>query len=104
MSDHVKLFIPGPVEVRREILDAQAQWMIGHRGKPFEALFARIQAKLRRADTPAAQRTCAILDIILHDEVGHVAIGNRWYHWLCDQYSPCQLWGHALYYLEVEAD
>lgn len=24
-----------------------------------------------------------ILDIILADEVGHVAIGNRWYHWLC---------------------
>ncbi|MCL6554712.1 hypothetical protein Tther_00548 [Tepidimonas thermarum] len=44
-----------------------------------------IQAKLRRAGTPAAQRTCAILDLILRDEVGHVAIGNRWYHWLCDQ-------------------
>ncbi len=25
----------------------------------------------------------AILDIILHDEIGHVAIGNRWYRWLC---------------------
>ena len=25
----------------------------------------------------------AILDIILRDEVGHVAIGNRWYRWLC---------------------
>lgn len=48
MSDHVKLFIPGPVEVRREILEAQAQWMIGHRGKAAEALFARIQTKLRQ--------------------------------------------------------
>jgi predicted phosphoserine aminotransferase len=48
MSDHIKLFIPGPVEVRKEILDAQAQWMIGHRGKPFEALFARVQSKLRQ--------------------------------------------------------
>jgi predicted phosphoserine aminotransferase len=47
MSDHVKLFIPGPVEVRRDILDAQAAWMIGHRGKPFETLFARIQEGLR---------------------------------------------------------
>lgn len=27
----------------------------------------------------------AILDIILHDEIGHVAIGNRWYRWLCAQ-------------------
>lgn len=48
MSDHIKLFIPGPVEVRADILAAQTQWMIGHRGKPFEALFARIQAKLRQ--------------------------------------------------------
>lgn len=27
----------------------------------------------------------AILDIILRDEIGHVAIGNRWFNWLCDQ-------------------
>jgi predicted phosphoserine aminotransferase len=46
--DHVKLFIPGPTEVRREVLDAQGQWMIGHRGKDFETLFARIQPKLRQ--------------------------------------------------------
>ncbi|MDD2834046.1 MAG: ferritin-like domain-containing protein [Methylotenera sp.] len=24
-----------------------------------------------------------ILDIILHDEIGHVAIGNTWFNWLC---------------------
>jgi uncharacterized ferritin-like protein (DUF455 family) len=27
----------------------------------------------------------AILDIILRDEIGHVAIGNRWYRFLCEQ-------------------
>lgn len=27
----------------------------------------------------------AVIDIILHDEIGHVAIGNRWYNWLCTQ-------------------
>lgn len=27
----------------------------------------------------------AILDIILRDEIGHVAIGNVWYNWLCRQ-------------------
>ncbi len=48
MTTHIKLFNPGPVEVRREILDAQADWMIGHRGKAFETLFARIQAGLRQ--------------------------------------------------------
>ena len=26
-----------------------------------------------------------ILSIILHDEIGHVAIGNAWYNWLCQQ-------------------
>lgn len=28
-------------------------------------------------------RAGEILDIILRDEVGHVAIGNQWYRWLC---------------------
>ncbi|MBO9309025.1 MAG: alanine--glyoxylate aminotransferase family protein [Chloroflexi bacterium] len=46
--DHVRLYIPGPTEVRREILEAQSQWMIGHRGAEFEALFARVQGKLRQ--------------------------------------------------------
>ncbi|HVO43887.1 MAG TPA: alanine--glyoxylate aminotransferase family protein [Aggregatilineales bacterium] len=46
--DHIRLFIPGPIEVRKEILEAQAQWMIGHRGAAFEALFARLQTKLRQ--------------------------------------------------------
>lgn len=27
----------------------------------------------------------AILDIILRDEIGHVAIGNRWYRWECER-------------------
>ncbi len=31
------------------------------------------------------QRGADILDIILRDEIGHVAIGNRWYGWLCEQ-------------------
>ena len=39
-----------------------------------------IQAKLSRAGD---LRAVAILDIILRDEIGHVAIGNRWYRWLC---------------------
>jgi uncharacterized ferritin-like protein (DUF455 family) len=41
-----------------------------------------LQAKLARAgDTRAVE----ILSIILRDEVGHVAIGNRWYRWLCER-------------------
>lgn len=34
---------------------------------------------LRAGDARAAD----ILDIILRDEIGHVAVGNRWYRWLC---------------------
>jgi uncharacterized ferritin-like protein (DUF455 family) len=41
-----------------------------------------MRAKLAQAgDTAAAE----ILDIILRDEIGHVAIGNRWFGWLCEQ-------------------
>jgi uncharacterized ferritin-like protein (DUF455 family) len=44
-----------------------------------------IQAKLRKANTVKALRTADFLDIILREEVGHVAIGNHWYRWLCEQ-------------------
>ena len=27
----------------------------------------------------------AIMDVILRDEIGHVAIGNRWFNWLCER-------------------
>ncbi len=46
---HKRLVIPGPVEVRPEILQAQTQWMIGHRSSEFSALFERLQTKLRAA-------------------------------------------------------
>ena len=42
-----------------------------------------IQAKLRKVKTPFAKEAVEILDIILRDEIGHVAIGNHWYRWLC---------------------
>jgi uncharacterized ferritin-like protein (DUF455 family) len=31
------------------------------------------------------ERGGEILDIILRDEIGHVAVGNHWYRWLCAQ-------------------
>jgi predicted phosphoserine aminotransferase len=43
---HVKLFIPGPTEVRPEILDAQAQWMVGHRMPECADLIGSILPKL----------------------------------------------------------
>ena len=44
-----------------------------------------MQARLRKVGTPAALRAVEILDTILRDEIGHVAVGNRWYGWLCEQ-------------------
>ena len=44
-----------------------------------------IQAKLRQVAMPDALAAADILDVILRDEVGHVAIGNHWYRWLCQQ-------------------
>jgi len=40
-------FVPGPTEVRPEILAQMARPMISHRGRAFEAIFARIEAGLR---------------------------------------------------------
>lgn len=39
-----------------------------------------IQGKLEAAGDSVAAR---LLDIILADEVGHVALGDRWFRWLC---------------------
>jgi uncharacterized ferritin-like protein (DUF455 family) len=41
-----------------------------------------IVARLRAAQDA---RLIDILAIIERDEIGHVAIGNRWYGWLCAQ-------------------
>jgi uncharacterized ferritin-like protein (DUF455 family) len=41
-----------------------------------------MQAKFAQAGDA---RAVEILDVILHDEVGHVAVGNRWYRWLCER-------------------
>ena len=40
----------------------------------------QVRAKLWQAGDRAAAE---ILDVILRDEIGHVAIGNRWFGWLC---------------------
>jgi uncharacterized ferritin-like protein (DUF455 family) len=54
-----------------------------------------IQTKLRKAASPGALQAVELLDIILRDEVGHVAIGNHWYRWLCEQQGldPVSLYG-----------
>lgn len=44
---HKKLFIPGPTEVREEVLKEQARPMIGHRMKEFGALYEGVINKLK---------------------------------------------------------
>lgn len=41
-----------------------------------------MREKLDQAGDHAA---AAIIDVILRDEIGHVAVGNHWYRWLCQQ-------------------
>lgn len=45
---HKKLFIPGPVDVRPEVLQAMATPMIGHRSKDASLLQQRISEKLQK--------------------------------------------------------
>lgn len=45
---HKKLFIPGPVEVRPDVLAKMAEPMIGHRSKEASALQRRISDNLRK--------------------------------------------------------
>ena len=44
-----------------------------------------IQAKLLLSSSPHASAFAPVLDIVLRDEVGHVAIGNHWFRFLCSQ-------------------
>jgi uncharacterized ferritin-like protein (DUF455 family) len=54
-----------------------------------------IQNKLRKVKSAYAKEAMEILDIILRDEIGHVAIGNHWYRWLCrrDSLDPLAHYG-----------
>ncbi len=40
---------------------------------------------IRKLQQAGDHKTAAILEIILHDEIGHVAIGSHWFHHLCTQ-------------------
>ncbi|MCP5539330.1 MAG: alanine--glyoxylate aminotransferase family protein [Akkermansiaceae bacterium] len=46
-QEHIRLHIPGPVEVSPDTYAAMAAPMIGHRGKDFQALYAGIQPRLQ---------------------------------------------------------
>jgi predicted phosphoserine aminotransferase len=90
-EEHLKLFLPGPTEVRPEILDAQSNWMVGHRMPEAIQQFGRIQPKLRQVFRTqnrvyvaassgtgmweAASRNC-VANKVLHCTNG--SFGDRW--------------------------
>lgn len=86
------LFIPGPTDVHSDVLAAQAQEMIGHRGADFEALFARIQPKVRKVfftqsrvyistSSGTGLQEAAIRNCVAHQVLCCVngAFSERWY-------------------------
>lgn len=92
-SDHIRLFIPGPVEVAPEILEAMSQPMIGHRTKEFSDLQRSATEKMRKlmyTDNMIVFSTSSgtgLLETAIRNTTKKKAIvfsigafGNRWYN------------------------
>ena len=110
---HKKLFIPGPTEVRQEVLDAQAKPLIGHRMGAFTELYTGIINKLKEllktdnfvmvltasgtALMEAAIRNCVKKDVLC---CVSGAFGDRWYKIAqkCDKNADAITvdWGRAI--------
>ncbi len=109
---HKKLFIPGPVEVRADVLDKMATPMIGHRSKNASDLQRRISDKLRQVFytqeeillstssgsglMEGAVRSCTLKRAAIFS-VG--AFGKRWFEMAEANNVPADLfeveWGQA---------
>lgn len=87
-----RLFIPGPTDVAPEILQAQAQPMIGHRSEDCDALIRRIQPRLRQvlgtrhrvfvtASSGSGLQEAAVRNLVTERLLCCVcgAFGERWY-------------------------
>lgn len=109
---HKRLFIPGPVEVRPEVLQKMASPMIGHRSKDASALQRRISEKMKALWSTqhevllstssgsglmeGAVRSCTARRAAVFS-VG--AFGKRWYEMAVNNNIPSDLfevdWGQA---------
>lgn len=91
-TSHVKLFVPGPIEVRPEVLQAMASPQIYHRSPEFRDLYAELQGKLQRflyTEQPVllfASSSTGTMEAAVRNCVGkrvlHVvngAFAKRWY-------------------------
>ncbi|MGI6434550.1 MAG: pyridoxal-phosphate-dependent aminotransferase family protein [Syntrophomonadaceae bacterium] len=110
---HKRLFIPGPVEVRPEVLQKMATPMIGHRSKDASALQRRISDKMRTLWSTqqeillstssgsglmeGAVRSCTAQRAVVFS-VG--AFGKRWFEMAQNNNIPADLieveWGRAI--------
>jgi predicted phosphoserine aminotransferase len=86
------MFVPGPVDVADEVLQAQAKAMMPHRSKEFEAIFQRVSEKAKqlfftqyRVFVVSASGTglqeAAIRNLVQKDVLSctNGAFGDRWY-------------------------
>lgn len=116
---HKKLFIPGPVEVKEDVLKKMSEPMIGHRTKEASALQRRISDKLRVLFNTKEEillstssgsglmegsiRSCTAKRAAVFS-IG--AFGNRWYEMAKDNNVPVDLyeveWGKALDTKEID--
>jgi aspartate aminotransferase-like enzyme len=116
---HKKLFIPGPVEVRSDVLEKMATPMIGHRSKDASQLQRNISDKLRQLFytenhillsttsgsglMEGAVRSCTLKRAAIFS-VG--AFGNRWFEMARSNNVPADIfeveWGQATSTEQVE--
>lgn len=109
---HKKLFIPGPVDVKQEVLEKMATPMIGHRSKDASALQRSISDKIRKLFytkeeillstssgsglMEGAIRSCTLKRAAVF-AVG--AFGKRWHEMATNNNVPADLfeveWGQA---------
>ena len=101
---HKKLFIPGPVEVRQEVLEKMSTPMIGHRSKEASELQKRISDNLRKLFYTQSEillstssgsglmegaiRSCTAKRAAVFS-VG--AFGNRWYNMAINNNVPADI-------------
>lgn len=116
---HKKLFIPGPIEVKEDVLAKMAMPMIGHRSKEASELQRRISEKLRKLFytkeeillsttsgsglMEGAIRSCTVKRAAVFS-IG--AFGKRWYEMGVNNNVPADLfeveWGKAVDPNEVD--
>ena len=85
---HKRLFIPGPVEVEPEILQAMGTPMIGHRSSEFKELYAEVQPKLQKllyTDNPVFLSTSSATGI-MEGSIRNL-VGKRCLSLVCGAFS-----------------